>query len=143
MFWILSNILQYENVSNLWSLFHFESWKQKIGIHYHFTLILCYLWCQNCLETSILALWATLVNTCWPYVCDMTKWSLGACKYLSQVSSPQISRQEIQNSSRAVEKKHFLCRTYEDGITTFIFLMWFVFKITFVWPKITFECRIW
>ena len=62
---------------------------------------------------SILALWATLFNTCWPYVCDMTKWSFGACKYLSPVPSPQISRQEIQNSSRGVEKTIFFVSTVD------------------------------
>ena len=85
-----------------------------------FSLILCYFWRQNCWKTSILLLWATLVNTCWPYVCDITKWSLGARKYLSQVPSPQISRQEIQNSSRGVEKTIFLSLQWIDGITTFI-----------------------
>ena len=81
--------------------------KHIICVYDIFSLILCYFSRQNCLKTSFLALWATLVNTCWPYVCDMTKWSLGACKYLSQVPSPQISRQEIQNSSRGVEKTIF------------------------------------
>ena len=40
----------------------------------------------------------------------MTKWSLGACKYLCQ---------EIQNSSRGVEKTIFLRLQAVDGITTF------------------------
>ena len=57
---------------------------------------------------------------CWPYVCDKTKWSLGARKYLSQVPSPQISRQKNQNSSRGVEKTIFLCLQLIDEITTFI-----------------------
>ena len=99
--------------------FIFNLGNKNLGIYHHFSLILCYFWRQNCLKTSILALWATLVNTCWPYVCDRTKWSLGACKYLSQVPSPQISRQEIQNSSRGVEKTIFLCLQWVDGITTF------------------------
>ena len=99
--------------------FLFNLGNKNLRIYHHFSLILCYFWRQNCLKTSILALWATLVNTCWPYVCDRTKWSLGACKYLSQVPSPQISRQEIQNSSRGVEKTIFLCLQAVDGITTF------------------------
>ena len=49
-----------------------------------------------------------IVNTtCWPYVCDMTKYILEACNYVSQVPFPQISRQEIQNSSWGVEKTTF------------------------------------
>ena len=62
------------------------------------------------------------VNTCWPYVCDITKWSLGACEYLSQVPPFQISRQEIQNSSRGVDKTIFFALQAVDGITTFISL---------------------
>ena len=88
-----------------------------------FSLVLCYFRRQKCLKTSMLLLWATLINTrmsCWPYVCDITKWSFGARKYLSQVPSPQISRQEIQNSSRGVEKTIFLCLQAVDGITTFM-----------------------
>ena len=103
-----SYVQMFENIQNI--LFTFFD---------IFSLILCYFWRQNCLKTSILLLWATLVNTCWPYVCDITKWSLGARKYLSQVPSPQISRQEIQNSSRGVEKTIFLCLQAVDGITTF------------------------
>ena len=87
--------------------FIFNLGNKNLGIYCHLSLILCHFWRQNCLKTSILLLWATLVNTCWPYVCDITKWSLGARKYLSQVPSPQISRQEIQNSSRRVEKTIF------------------------------------
>ena len=52
-------------------------------------------------------------------MCDTTKWSLGARKYLSQVPSPQISRQKNQNSSRGVEKTIFLSLQCVDGITTF------------------------
>ena len=104
--------------------FIFNLGNKNLGIYHHFSLILRYFWRQNCLKTSILLLWATLVNTCWPYVCDITKWSLGARKYLSQVPSPQISRQEIQNSSRGVEKTIFLSLQAVDGITTFIWIMW-------------------
>ena len=93
---------------------------KKIEIYQHFSLILCYFWRQNCLKTWILAFWITLVNACWPHVCAMTKYILGACKYLSQIPSPQISRQEIQNSSRGVEKTIFLCLQAVDEITTFI-----------------------
>ena len=100
--------------------FLFNLGNKYLRIYHHISLILCYFWRQNSLKTSILAFWATLVNKCWPYVCDRTKWSLGACKYLSQVPSPQISRQEIQNSSRGVEKTIFLCLQWVDGITTFI-----------------------
>ena len=42
---------------------------------------------------------ATLVNACWPHVCDMTKYILGTCKYLSEVPFPQISCPDMQNSS--------------------------------------------
>ena len=100
--------------------FIFNLGNKNLGIYCHLSLILCHFWRQNCLKTSILLLWATLVNTCWPYVCDVTKWSLGARKYLSQVPSPQLSRQEIQNSSRGVEKTIFLSLQWIDGITTFI-----------------------
>ena len=54
-------------------------------------------------------IWSTWL--CWPYVCDKTKWSLAACKYLSRVPSPQISRQEIQNSSRGGRRNHFFLST--------------------------------
>ena len=80
---------------------------KKIEIYQHFSLILCYFWRQNSLKTWILAFWTTLVNACWPHVCDMTKYILGACKYLSQVPSPQISCPEMQNSSWGVEKTIF------------------------------------
>ena len=106
--------------------FIFNLGNKNLGIYCHLSLILCHFWRQNCLKTSILLLWATLVNTCWPYVCDITKWSLGARKYLSQVPYPQISRQEIQNSSRGVEKTIFLCLQWVDGITTFI---WGIFQL--------------
>ena len=99
---------------------------KNLGIYHHFNLISCYFWPQNCLKTSILALWATLVNTCWPYVYDKTKLSFGACKYLSQVPPPQISRQEIQSSSRGVEKTIFLCLQWVDGITTFIIIFFLI-----------------
>ena len=95
---------------------------KKIEICQHLSLFLCYFWRKNCSKTWILAFWTTLVNACWPYVCDMTKYILGACKYLSQVPSPQISCPEMQNSSWGVEKTIFLCLTYNDGITTFISL---------------------
>ena len=73
--------------------FIFNLGNKNLGIYCHLSLILCYFWRQNCLKTSILLLWATLVNMalCWPYVCDITKWSLRACKYLSQVP-PNSSR---------------------------------------------------
>ena len=87
-----------------------------------FILILCYFWRQNCLKMSSLALLATLVNTRWPYLYDMTKRSLGACKYTSQVPFPHISRDEIQNSSWGVEKTIFLSLQAVDGITIFKFL---------------------
>ena len=29
MFWMISNVYKHEDVSNLWCLFHFQSWKQK------------------------------------------------------------------------------------------------------------------
>ena len=54
-----------------------------------------------------MAFWTTLVNACWPHVCDMTKYISGAYKYLSQVPSPQISCPEMQNSSWVVEKNIF------------------------------------
>ena len=88
-----------------------------------FGLILCYFWRQNSLKTWILAFWTTLVNACWPHVCDMTKYILGACKYLSQVPSPQISCLEMQNSSWGVEKTIFFCLHPVDGIITF-FSFW-------------------
>ena len=39
-------------------------------------------------KTRFLALRVTLVNTCWPYVNDVNLNVLGACKYLSQVTTP-------------------------------------------------------
>ena len=99
--------------------FIFNLEKKYLGIYHHFSLILCYFWCQNCLKTSILAFWMTLVNMCWPHVCDMTKYILGACKYLSQVPSLQISCPEMQNSSWGVEKTIFFSLQPVDGITTF------------------------
>ena len=103
----------------------------KIEIYRHFSLILCYFWRQNCLKTSILAFWTTLVNACWPHVCDMTKYILGACKYLSQVPSPQISCPEMQNSSWGVEKTIFFSLQPVDGITTF------KCKKRWLWKKIS------
>ena len=58
--------------------------------------ILCYFWRQNCLITRILAFWTTLVNACWPHVCDMIKYILGACKYLSQVPFPKYHVQKCK-----------------------------------------------
>ena len=113
MIWVVSNTYEHENTSNEWWFLHFKPWKQRIEMYHHFSLILCYFWRQNCLKTSILALWATLVNTCWPYVYDMTKWTLGTCKSLCKVPAPQISRQEIQNSSRGVEKTIFFVSTVD------------------------------
>ena len=96
-------------------------------IDYHFSLILCHFWRQNCLKTWILAFWTTLVNSCWPHVRDMTKYILGACKYLSQVPSPQISCPEMQNSSwGGGRKKHFLSLHPVDGLTTFINIVFFL-----------------
>ena len=99
-----------------------------------FGLILCYFWRQNCLKTWILAFWTTLVNSCWPHVCDMTKYILGACKYLSEVPSPQISCPEMQNSSWGVEKNIFFSLQAVDGITTFIsrIFIWKGFAYTYI-----------
>ena len=127
MFWVVSNTYEHENASNEWCFLHFKPWKQKIEIYHHFSLILCYFWRQNCLKTSILAFWTTLVNACWPHVCDMTKYILGACKYLSQVPSPQISCPEMQNSSWGVEKTIFFSLQPLDGITTFIIHVFWAF----------------
>ena len=49
-----------------------------------------------------------------------SKFPGGGCKCLSQVPFSQILRQEIQNSSWGVEKKHFLSLQAVDEITTFI-----------------------
>jgi len=113
-------VLKYENLSNAWCLLHFESWKRKIGIFHHFSLILCYFLCENCLKTWIWALWTTLVNACWPHACDMTENILGTCKYLSQIPYSQIQCPEMQNSSWGVEKNIFFSLQPVDGMTTFI-----------------------
>ena len=121
--------------------FIFNLGNKNLGIYCYLSLILCHFWRQNCLKTSILLLWATLVNTCWPYVCDITKWSLGARKYLSQVPSPQISRQEIQNSSRGVDREnHFLSLQWIDGITTFICRFTIVILTCFIYVIYNGKC---
>ena len=74
--------------------------------------------CSNCFKTLILALWTILVDTYWPHVCDMTKYILGACKFVSQVISPQISCPEIQKSSRG-SKIQYSRLQYKNEITTF------------------------
>ena len=102
----------------------------KIEIYHHFSLILCYFWRQNCLKTSILAFWTTLVNACWPHVCDMIKYILGACKYLSEVPFPQISCPEMQNSSWGGWKNHIFPLQAVDGTTTFIYWNLFLDFIT-------------
>ena len=85
-----------------------------------FGLTLCYFWSQNCFKTSFLALWTILVNSCWPYLCDMSKYNLRDCKYLSQVPSPQIPPSELmQNSSLGGRKNHFFRLAYVLGITNF------------------------
>ena len=42
--------------------FIFNLGNTNLGIYHHFSSILCYFWRQNCLKTSILAPWATLIN---------------------------------------------------------------------------------
>ena len=99
--------------------FLFNLGNKNLRIYHHFSLILCYFWRQNCLKTSILAFWATLVNTCWPYVCDMPKWSLGDCKYLKSFPPNITSRNpKLITGGR---KDHFLPLQWVDGITTFNF----------------------
>ena len=112
MFWVVSNTYKYETVSNEWCFLHFKPWKQKIEIYQHFSLILCNFWRQNCLKTWILVFWTTLVNSCWPRVCDMTKYILGACKYLSQVLSPPniISRNAKLIMGGGRKKRFFVPR---------------------------------
>ena len=83
---------------------------KNLGIYHRFNLILCYFWRQNCLKTWILAFWTTLVNSCWPHVCDMTKDILGACKYISQVPSPKYHVQKCK-SHHVGWKKHFFVPT--------------------------------
>ena len=107
MFWMFQTFEHMKMCQTYDVCLIFNLGNKNSGIYCHLSLILCYFWRQNCSKTSILLFWVTLVNTCWPYVCDITKWSLGACKYLSQVPSPQISARNPKLIARGQENHFF------------------------------------
>ena len=105
---------------------------KKIEIHQHFSLILCYFWRQNCLKTWILAFWTTLVNLCWPHVCDITKYISEACKYLSKGPfSLNISSRNIKIIMEG--EPFFLCLEPFELITIDLHLLQYERRIAKKW----------
>ena len=84
---------------------------------YDFYFISCYFFCKNCLKTSILALWTTLVNACWPHVCYMIKYFWGLGRIYLKSLPPNITYRNAKLTMRG--QNFFFCLQAVNGITTF------------------------
>ena len=84
---------------------------KKIEIYQRFRLILCNFWRPNCLKTWIFAFWTTLVNSCWPHVCDMAKYILGLVSIYLKSLPPTYHAQKCKTHHGGSKKPYFFPTT--------------------------------
>ena len=90
--------------------FIFNLGNKNLGIYCHLSLLLRYFWCRNCLKTSILLFWATLVNTCWPYhMCVILPNEVWGLVSIYLKSLPPKYHVKKSKTHRGGSSNHFFC----------------------------------